>query len=375
VILTRPFAATCRSFISCPGKILVDLACILILDVWLFSPEVLGQAQVPPKSYICCQTQEHMRIDGQLDEQAWKDAPWTDDFIDIEGKKKPAPRFRTRAKMLWDESCLYVGAELQEPAVWATILKPDSVIYRDNDFEIFIDPNSDNHEYFEFEINALNTLWDLFLPKPYRDGGHAIDAWNAEGIRTAVHVDGTLNDPSDVDHGWSVEFAIPWRALSQYAHMPTPPHPGDHWRVNFSRVEWHYEILGTRQEKTHGLPEDNWVWSPTGIIDMHQPEQWGYVQFSTNRMDAATFTQDKTYQARMFLYEVYCAQKEFRRNHGYWAPALEQLMIPSFETKLQKYHPALATSPDGYVATVQIPDTPEGGRLIHIRQDSLVWIE
>jgi len=347
----------------------------MLLQVWLIGADILGQPQVPPKSYICSQTREHMQIDGRLDEQAWTAAPWTDDFVDIEGTKKPLPRFRTRAKMLWDDSCFYVGAQLDEPQVWATIMKRDSVIYHDNDFEIFIDPNSDNHEYFEFEINALNTLWDLFLPTPYRDGGHAVDAWNAEGIRTGIHVYGTLNDPSDVDHGWSVEFAISWRGLSQYAHMPTRPHPGDQWRVNFSRVEWHCQIAGAHQDKIPGVPEDNWVWSPIGIIDMHQPEQWGYVQFSIGRIDTGTFVPDRTYEARMFLYEVYCSQRDFYKKHRYWATALEQLAIPSFETKKQKYHPALASSPDGYVATVHIPDLSNGHCLLHVRQDSLVWTE
>ena len=72
--------------------------------------------------------------------------------------------------MLWDDTYLYVGALLEEPHVWATLTQHDSVIFHDNDFEVFIDPDGDNHEYCEIEINALNTEWDLFLNKPYRDG-------------------------------------------------------------------------------------------------------------------------------------------------------------------------------------------------------------
>ena len=51
-----------------------------------------------------------------------------------------------------------------------TLTEHDSVIFQDNDFEVFIDPDGDNHNYYEIEINALNTEWDLRLPKPYRDG-------------------------------------------------------------------------------------------------------------------------------------------------------------------------------------------------------------
>ena len=123
---------------------------------------------------------------------------------------KPAPRFKTRAKMLWDDSYLYIGAELEEPHVWATLVKRDTVICRDNDFEVFLDPDGDSHEYYEFEMNALNTVWDLLLKKPYRDGGPPVDSWNIDGLVTAVHIDGTLNDPRDIDQGWSVEIAFPW---------------------------------------------------------------------------------------------------------------------------------------------------------------------
>ena len=82
------------------------------------------------------------------------------------------------AKMLWDDDYFYIGAYIEEPNVWATLTKRDSIIFQDNDFEIFIDPDGDSHNYYELEMNALNTVWDLFLVKPYRDGGPALHAWD-----------------------------------------------------------------------------------------------------------------------------------------------------------------------------------------------------
>jgi hypothetical protein len=234
-----------------------------------------------PKEYLCYRTAEPLRIDGNLDELSWMRAPATEDFIDIEGDAGPRPRFATRARMLWDDQYFYVGAELEEPHVWGTLTKRDSVIFHDNDFEVFIDPDGDRNEYYELEINALNTVWDLFLPRPYMDGGKAQDSWDIIGLKTAVKVAGTLNDPSDVDKGWSVEMAIPWKALAEYAHKPAPPRDGDQWRVNFSRVEWRHEIVDGKYGKTPNVKEDNWVWSPQGVVNMHVPEKWGYVRFTT----------------------------------------------------------------------------------------------
>ena len=114
-------------------------------------------------------------------------------YVDIEGDAKPLPRFRTRAKMLWDDEFFYVAAELDEPHVWATLTQHDAVIFQDNDFEVFLNPDGNNHNYAELEMNALNTTWDLRLRKPYRDGGKAEDRWDIPGLKTAVHVNGTVN--------------------------------------------------------------------------------------------------------------------------------------------------------------------------------------
>ena len=128
-----------------------------------------------PRRYLCYRAPGALEMTGSLEKAFWKAAPWTEEFVDIEGDLRPAPRFRTRVKMLWDDEFLYIGAEMEEPNVWATLTEHDTVIFQDNDFEVFIDPDGDNHDYYELEINALNTTWDLRLVKPYRDGGPALN--------------------------------------------------------------------------------------------------------------------------------------------------------------------------------------------------------
>jgi hypothetical protein len=238
-----------------------------------------GLAQ--PKQYSCRRATGPIRIDGRLDDVAWSKAEWTDWFIDIQGTDHPAPRFRTRVKMLWDDQYFYVGAELEEPHLRGSLTEHDSVIFHDNDFEVFLNPSGDGRNYFEFEINALNTSWDLFLAKPYREGGKADNSWDIPGLQTAVVVDGTLNDPRDTDRGWTVEIAFPWTAYASRAPVKRP-NPGDTWRVNFSRVEWQFNVVNGKYQNRPGVPEDNWVWSPQGVINMHVPDRWGYVRFVGN---------------------------------------------------------------------------------------------
>lgn len=247
-------------------------------------------AQAEPLSYECHLSTEAPVIDGDLSDDAWEKAPWTSDFQDIRGKDEAAPRFRTRAKMLWTAQGLYVCAKLSEPHVWGTLTEKNAIIYHDNDFEIFLDPDGDTLNYYEFEMNALGTIWELTLDKPYAKGGNATLGTNLPGLKSAVKVQGTINDPRDTDTGWTVEVFLPWGDLAKYQGSRTsPPNVGDTWRINFSRVEWnHYTRDGkyvrvpeqgaTIPDGRH--PEDNWVWSPQGEIAMHIPEKWGFLKFT-----------------------------------------------------------------------------------------------
>jgi hypothetical protein len=304
-----------------------------------------------PRLYLCLRVAEPPDIDGRLDDAAWRKAEWTADFVDIEGALKPRPRYRTRVKMVWDDRHLYVAAELEDPHVWATLEKRDSVVYQDNDFELFADPDADTHHYFELEINALGTEWDLLLEKPYRDGGPARTAWTMRGLRTAVHVDGTLNDPRDIDRGWRVEIAVPWSALER-----ATPRPGERWRMNFSRVQWRALVKNKRYVKVvdKSRPEseqcDNWVWSPQGLVNMHFPERWGIVQFGTRPDEKVVLLEED--RARIHLYGIYYRQRRWKREKGTYFSG-----------------PDITATRDAFEATVTLRD----GRRLAIREDGRTW--
>jgi hypothetical protein len=328
---------------------------------------------VPPRCYVCYRAAGAITVDGRPDEEAWRVAPWSEAFVDIEGDRRPAPRYRTRVKMLWDDDALYIAAELEEPHVWATLTQHDSVIFHDNDFEVFLNPEGDSHLYGELELNALNTTWDLLLPRPYKDGGRAVDAWEITGLRTAVHVDGTINDPSDTDRGWSVEIAWPWRGLKELTGRPVPPRDGDQWRINFSRVEWDHEVVGGKYRKVPKRPEHNWVWSPQGVIDMHRPERWGYLQFSTAPPGTAAPRPDPAGPARAALHRVYYAQRDYRKEHGAWATSLAQLGLAGLSHPSLTGPPTLETAGDYFEAIVTLRAEGEAPRRWHIRSDARVW--
>ena len=261
-----------------------------IFFVILFSVIQTGIAQIPqipfsPEKYIAYKTTETLCIDGKLDEDDWNKTQWTKRFIDIEGFLGPLPKYETKVKMLWDENYLYFGVWLEEPNIWATLTVRESIIFHDNDFEIFIDPDGDTHNYIEYEINAFGTEWDLFMCRPYRDRCAANSKWNIDGVNAVIGIQGTVNDPYDTDTCWFIEVAMPWKSLIEHSASKKIPIDGEQWRMNFSRVQWETDIIQgkyVKQKDKSGKskPAQNWVWSPQGVVAMHQPETWGYVQFS-----------------------------------------------------------------------------------------------
>jgi hypothetical protein len=331
-----------------------------------------------PRHYVAYRAPSPVRVDGRLDDPAWASAPWTETFVDIEGSRRPEPRFTTRAKMLWDDDWFYVAAELEEPDLWATLKERDSVIFHDNDFELFIDPDGDTHAYYELEVNALGTPWDLMLIKPYRDGGPAIHGWDIAGLQVGVNLKGTLDLAGDRDQGWTVEVALPWKILKEAAAGHRAPVAGEQWRINFSRVEWQMDVVEGKYSKRlqpggkNPLPEDNWVWSPQGAINMHMPERWGYVQFADRPAgkESVAFVEDPNDRVKWALRRLYYRQSTYRATHGRYATTLDALNARDIYVDGVDFKPAIQTTASTYEVTTAGFD----GATVHIVQDGRVWI-
>ncbi|MBR5588219.1 MAG: hypothetical protein IKW23_05155 [Kiritimatiellae bacterium] len=235
-----------------------------------FLMALVAQVGLAVPTYLCQKAGMPIVIDGQLEEAAWQAAKPLSPLRDLSGK---ASAFAADIRMMYDETYLYVGARLPEQSLQATLTERDSIIYHDDDFEIFIDPSGRGKHYLELEVNQLNTVWDLFITAPYREGDNciALHDWDIKGLKTAVSLQGTLNQGEGDDQSWTVEVAWPWASITGHSHLPRrgePPQPGTEMRFNFSRVDH------------DGGVEWNTVWAPTRQVTIHAPEHWGRVRFS-----------------------------------------------------------------------------------------------
>jgi len=317
------------------------LKSLLILSIGCFSSFNLF-AQSPftgienlfsePKSYNLYNAGTPIKIDGELNEKAWIKSPWTDLFVDIEGDIKPAPANKTRVKMVWDEKYLYIAAELEEPHVWANKRPEKDIIFRDNVFKIFIDPDNNMNDDFEIQINPQNNMLFLIMNKPYRDGGVPISGWEPIGYQSAVTINGTINKSEDIDNGWTAEIALP---LAAFSFNPKDTKQNTRFRINFLRTNFDFLVKDGVYSKAldstgKAFPPHYACWSPQGIINMHYPERWGYTLFSENTPNdkVETFFLPYSEKQRKYLWLAYYRQKEYHKKNKKYASSLKELNVP-----------------------------------------------
>jgi hypothetical protein len=211
--------------------------------------------------YVVHRARGPIVIDGVLAESAWDRAERAGPFVrSLDGKPAGAA---TEARLLWDDDHLYVAFLNEDTNVSGTFFHDDEKLYTSNVDEIFLDPKGDGSHYDEIEIAPTNALFDASFSGGPRQGMDL--SWSSQA-RHAVHVDGTLNDPRDVDRGWTVELAIPFASLTG---MPKPrPSRGDRWKFNLYRLR-----------QGPGQPGEGQAYSPPMRGDFHALDRFATLRF------------------------------------------------------------------------------------------------
>ena len=260
--------------------------------------------------YIARRIERPVTVDGDIEKSVWKEAQWTSRFVDMVSGEPGL--YETRTAIVWSDTHLHVAFWAEEPFVEAHLTERDSLMFLENDLELFIDGGDC---YYELEVNAANTVYEVFFvwrdaykpggrfdrpefdvhnPRAYTFGGDydrtgphfwkgthprgirwAFTGYDLPGLQTAVRVDGILNDRSQIHRGWSLEIAIPWASLTLLAgNRSLPPKNGDVWRFFLGRFQ--KLLLGGKEVNPHPAM----VHKAHGIYDTHRPESWSVVRFS-----------------------------------------------------------------------------------------------
>jgi hypothetical protein len=204
---------------------------------------VTGLPFVPKPPIVCAHSTGPIVIDGELDEPAWRAAPVIDDFRIPANHLKP--KSRTEARMLWDQDYLYVAFKTYDQDIWGLFTAPDAPTCNEDVLEIFFKTDPAQESYYNFEINALGTVYDAFQYRARAGMSHRWSRWNCDGLKVATKIQGTLNDYTDRDEYWQLEVAIPFAALPTLKGKA--PQPGDRWRFHLARYD-HSVYLKTGRE-------------------------------------------------------------------------------------------------------------------------------
>ncbi|MBO4549041.1 MAG: carbohydrate-binding family 9-like protein [Abditibacteriota bacterium] len=205
---------------------------------------------------------------ADFDSLLWKKAEPTRWYL--AGTDGPAS-CATDARLLWSDRYLFVRWKAMDRDIFAFHTERDARTYEDDALELFFNTDPGGDAYYNFEINALGTVYDSFQPRPVFAGGdHRWSRWDCRGLRTEVLIKGTLNDPSDEDEYWILQCAIPFEALEG----KTPPRPGDVWR--FLPARYDYSVY---------LPDKGKELSAAGlltgsVVSFHDQKYWNDMIFT-----------------------------------------------------------------------------------------------
>jgi hypothetical protein len=198
-------------------------------------------------------------IDGAIDDAAWAQAAAVELVGSFDGRR---PSLKTVARMLYDDAYLYVAFDCEDPDAWGTLMKRDEPIYNEEVVEVFLDADANGRTYNELQVSPNNVLFDAYFPAR-REG---MDLTWDSGMKTAVKVNGTVNQPGDRDQGWTVEMQIPFARLAQVPHLP--PRKADRWRFNAYRLEH----LNRRDVEGQAF-------TPLYVGDFHHLPRFGWLVF------------------------------------------------------------------------------------------------
>lgn len=235
--------------------------------------KVTSKPESARKRIVARRTSKPIKIDGKLDEPAWKDAASTGPFVNTMNGS-PADQ-HTAAKLLWDDKFLYVAFENADTDVWSNLTKRDDKLWTQEAVELMIDADRNGKTYVELQVAPNGNVFDSYLPE-YRKYEDTIDpkkqpySWNSK-INAKVVVDGTLNKHDDKDKGWTVELALPLvdaKGMDKAETPKLPPTVGDVWRINMFRMD----VPQGKGQQASG-------WSPPLVGDFHALDRFGDLVF------------------------------------------------------------------------------------------------
>jgi hypothetical protein len=204
-------------------------------------------------------------IDGKLDDKAWAAANTAE--LTFPWDSQTGAKQKTVARLLWDDNNLYISYDCEDADITAKFTQRDDQTWQDDAVEIFINPRpAQTTAYIGLEMNARGVIYDYLLVTVAPGSRMFFKRFNLEGVKVGVALNGTLNDRTDKDKGWSFEASIPWVNFEEFSKPPTP---GTVWAFNLNRWD------GVEPNRRMSIWSDSMQERP----GPHAPERFGDLRF------------------------------------------------------------------------------------------------
>lgn len=229
---------------------------------------VLGEQPI----YKISKAKDSIIADGKMDEPSWKNAEirTLDYFF---RRDKPADEQKTTFRMLWDEKNLYLFYEFEDSSLTARETKHDGRTYLDDCAEFFCLPIPDSlNMHFGFEVNVTKVKYDYIVLWQFHNNRSIFIPTYDPNYEVGVTYDGTINDDTDTDKGWTMEYIIPLNAFRGFSTR------------DLAGKKWAFQVV--RQDRN--LIDDTFRSTSTlfptydVILDVHPPNRFGLMEFIEN---------------------------------------------------------------------------------------------
>lgn len=157
-------------------------------------------------------------LDGVLDDPCWKDAPPIKHFASYWDKIE---RAGTTAYLAWDDEAIYYAGVMTDRELKSFGAHRNDSLWDGDVFELFLKPSTERPEYYEFQANPKELVFEVVMP----DRGKITGDFQKQpvlGNKAVVKMVGSLDKPGDLDTSWTVEGRIPWTAFSATGGKPKP---------------------------------------------------------------------------------------------------------------------------------------------------------
>lgn len=220
------------------SRIVILIWCVI--GICLFVASCTGQEkfsgakskEIAIPSVECRRSMGDIRIDGRLDEPAWRKADSLKVSFLLQPKDAEKPSTAT-VRFLWDDKYLYVAFECEDCDIWSFSDKPDDQLWNGDVAELFIKPSTSARAYYEFVIAPNGAMYDARYPSRGAGGYWRFKDWSSNA-KVATAIDGTDGNWRDDDRGYVVEMAIP---LSVFTDAKKPAN-GVVWTVGAFRYDY-----------------------------------------------------------------------------------------------------------------------------------------